>query len=178
MFPSVVWNLENQDERLRISFDDGPSEYTDEILDILDAHHVQASFFCLGKQVEKYPQIYERIKNSGHLIGHHGYAHLDGWKVSQEEYIADFRRADTIIDSRFYRPPYGRMKWGSFQKIKSEKKIVMWSIMLGDFDSKVSLEICHSRLKKANSTDIILLHDNEYSYPKNISLLTSVIKQF
>jgi len=178
LFPSIIWDLENQDVRLRISFDDGPSQHTHEILDILDAHQTKASFFCLGRQVEKYPEQYKRIKASGHLIGHHGYAHLDGWRVTKRAYIADLMRAESIIESDYFRPAYGRLKWDVYQKIKKEKKIVMWSMMLGDFDTKVNIEKCKSRLEKATPSDILLLHDNERSYPKNVNLLSSVIKQF
>ncbi len=176
LFPDIIWDTKEQDGRLRISFDDGPSAHTEEILAILDHHDIQASFFCLGRQVERFPEQFEMIKAGGHLIGHHGYDHLDGWKTDRAAYLRDLHQAESIFAAAYFRPPYGRMSWAQYQEIKSEKTIVMWSAMLGDFDPSVSAEKCNARLKKTTSTDIILLHDNDSSYPKNISVLASVVE--
>ena len=175
LFPDIIWDSCGQDKRLRISFDDGPSIHTKEILSLLDHFEIKASFFCLGSQVKKFSEQFQMIKDGGHLIGHHGYAHLDGWRTGRDEYLQNLLLSESVYSADYFRPPYGRMTWPQYRLIKSQKLIVMWSIMLGDFDQRISQHEYMSRLRRAGSEDILLLHDNEASYPKNMTLLSSII---
>jgi len=163
IFPDVIWNCPKNRPEFHLSFDDGPSKNTDQILDVLERHNLIASFFCLGKQIEKYPDTFSRIKRNGHIIGNHGYAHLDGWKTSLKTYLEDVAKGQQLSKSRLFRPPFGRLCIKQFNLIKQEHEIVMWSLMPGDFDNKVSIETCQKRILKANSNDIIVLHDHDDS---------------
>lgn len=173
-FPSILWNSDS-DERLRLSFDDGPNpDSTPQILAALDKKNIKASFFCLGEQVKKYPQIFDSISQKGHLIGSHGFKHLSGWKTSSKEYLRNVELGREYIESEYYRPPYGRMTISQFQKLNKDYKIVMWDVMPGDFDPSVNkATVLHNIKKKAKSNSIIVLHDS----PSSLEKVTYVLDQ-
>lgn len=171
IFPDIIWECPLDRPELHLTFDDGPSQNTHQILDFLVKHDIKASFFCLGKQIEKYPDAFERIKQEGHTIGNHGYAHLDGWKTSFKTYTEDIEKGSQFTQTALFRPPFGRLKIKQFKHLKEIYKIVMWSLMPGDFDEKVSPKICQDRIESSSQSDIIVLHDNDYS--KVIEVLES-----
>ncbi len=111
LFPGVIWRIPNSENKVFLTFDDGPDpEGTPRILDILAKYDAKATFFCLGRQVEKYPTLFERILKEGHAVGNHTYSHLNGWTTANEKYFEDIERANEIIGSKLFRPPYGRIK--------------------------------------------------------------------
>jgi len=163
IFPDVIWECPSDRPELQLTFDDGPSTNTENILDYLAEHGLTASFFCLGQQIEKHPDVFNRMIEEGHLVGNHGYAHLDGWKNSTNNYIDDVERGYQLCKSRLFRPPFGRLTYSQYQSIKNKFQIVMWSMMPGDFDQNVSIQKCQSRLSRVNKRDIIVLHDHDDS---------------
>lgn len=167
LFPSVLWTCET-DIHLRITFDDGPHpDSTPYILDLLDAHSKVATFFCLGKRVEKYPRLYQQIINRGHKIGNHGYEHLSGWTTSTTKYLEDIDRASQVIDSQYFRPAYGRMRLSQLSEIKKTYTVALWDIMTWDFKTSVTPESVCSRINSyATPESIILFHDQPKCLPK------------
>lgn len=159
----MIWECPVDQPGFHLTFDDGPSENTDQILDFLAERKITASFFCLGQQIEKYPKTFERIMNEGHLVGNHGYAHLDGWKTHVDKYIEDVEKGYELNQSKLFRPPFGRLTPNQYRLLKKKFKIVMWSLMPGDFDHHVSVENCAIRISKATPRDIIVLHDHKDS---------------
>ncbi len=160
IWPNIIWDCPEDRPEFQFTFDDGPCEHTPYLLDALAKSDRKATFFCLGRQIENHPDIFERIKEEGHTIGNHGYAHLDGWKVNTESYLSDVERGFELCGSKLFRPPFGRLRWSQYRELKDRYTIVMWSSMPGDFDDQVSEELLKSRLEKTTTKDIIVLHDH------------------
>ncbi len=178
IFPSLVWNIPNEDNKIFLTFDDGPDpEATPWVLDILAENNAKATFFCLGRQVEKHPALFERIKNEGHAVGNHSYSHLSGWTTINKKYFEDIARADEIIGSKLFRPPYGRIRPSQLKFLKEQYKIVMWDILSGDFIEDYKPEIIINMLYKLmRSGSVIVFHDNAKVGKKDIAVLREVLK--
>lgn len=171
LFPSYVWSMPAGDHSLYLSFDDGPHpEITPWVLDELKKYNAKASFFCIGKNVEQYPGIYQRILDEGHATGNHSYSHLNGWHTPDEKYIDDVATAATIFRSSLFRPPYGRIRSGQAKKISgalgsAETRIIMWDVLSGDFDTSFSREACFRNVAdNAGAGSIIVFHDSEKAF--------------
>ncbi|MFN8284894.1 MAG: polysaccharide deacetylase family protein [Chitinophagales bacterium] len=171
LFPDIIWDLPSAENKIYLTFDDGPHpEITPWILEQLKKYDAKATFFCLGKNAEKYPEIVHKILENGHQIGNHGYEHLNGWKTDNDMYLEDYLKAKEIlkkvgvIDNKMFRPAYGKIKKSQIKIIKSESYIVNWSLMPGDFDHHITSKQCYANLLKVKSGDIIVLHDNDKSW--------------
>lgn len=162
VFRDTVWQIPNLENRIFLTFDDGPvPENTEWILTELEKFSVKSTFFCLGKNVEKYPDLYKKIIKSGHAAGSHGYEHLNGWKTENNEYFNDVTKAELFINSGLFRPPYGRIKPSQVKVLKSNYKIIMWSVLSMDFRTKATPEECvHNVVSNTKSGSIIVFHDS------------------
>lgn len=166
LLPNHVWSIPNHEKRIFLTFDDGPVPgATDFVLDTLKEYGALASFFCLGQQAETNPLLTHRILAEGHVLGSHGYQHLDGWKISRQAYQGNLTKGKRAIQAvsgqgkLLFRAPYGHFRGG--------KPSVMWSLMSGDFDSGLTKEKCLSRLVDfTRSGDVVVFHDNEKSHEK------------
>jgi peptidoglycan/xylan/chitin deacetylase (PgdA/CDA1 family) len=162
-------------EEVVLTFDDGPHpDSTPVILQILDEHDVKAVFFCNGEACEKYPSLLSHIKCRGHQTGNHGYHHIKGPSVSTAEYLENARRASTLIDSRFFRPPYGLMTCRQFRRLKDCYSVVMWDLMTYDYDARLSpAAVLKNTLQKSRAGYVIALHDKPGSH--SLSILGNLI---
>lgn len=164
---------------VHLSFDDGPSTYTEQISRLLSDHGHRATFFLLGSSIGNHPEAIDTMKNSGHGIGYHGHAHLDGWKTDNRTFKEDFQQSASLIDSRLYRPPYGRLTCKQYRRLRGTHKVVMWDLMPGDFKSDRSVEdIRKDILRHAKSGSIIVLHDNDDCGAKVLDLLPLLLDGF
>ncbi len=161
IFRNIIWNHKNEEKKIYLTFDDGPTPgITEWVLSVLDEYNAKASFFCLGENVEKYPEIFNHIINNGHSVGNHTYSHLNGWLNKNSKYFNDIERADTIIKSKLFRPPYGKIKPSQIKYLKEKYRIVIWDVLSKDYDLSISPEKCYNRvLRKAKSGSIIVFHD-------------------
>ena len=167
--------------RVYLTFDDGPHpEITVRVLDLLAQYGAKASFFCIGDNVARYPGVYRRILEEGHTVGNHTYHHLNAWKVSNEEWMADIRKAAQRIDSPWFRPPYGRIRNRQARALREMGlKTVMWSLLSGDFDTRLSKEDCaRNTLSMVTPGSILVFHDSEkarermeYTLPRVLELI-------
>ena len=159
-----------------LSFDDGPHpNSTPRLLELLDQFNMKATFFCSGKQVEKYFDLYTDIKAKGHSVGHHGYTHLSGWKTSTKHYLQDIEKASGLIGSSLFRPPYGKLKPQQYNILKKKFRIVFWDIMPGDFDQNIDKNKLYKNvLKHLNPGTIVVLHDTPQSLDKLEYLLNRI----
>lgn len=165
---SYTWKTEHK-AVVYITFDDGPHPLiTPFVLKQLEQHQAQATFFCIGNNVSKYPDTYRAVQTGGHTIGNHTYDHKNGWKTSNNTYIRNTLKASQLIDSRLFRPPYGRIKNRQAQfLIKKGYRIIMWSLLTGDFDLELSPEDClKSILDRVKEGDIIVFHDSEKAWER------------
>ncbi len=179
---SRAWNIITNEKQLYLSFDDGPHETaTPFVLDNLKQYNARATFFCIGKNVKAYPKIYERILDEGHATGNHTFNHLDGWKTKNDLYINDIADAAKYIDSKLFRPPYGKVS-PSVSKVlrnKLDYKIIMWHILSGDFDKKLSPQKCAENvLLNAKPGSIIVFHDSKKAWEKMSYALPQVLEFF
>ncbi|MCF8235252.1 MAG: polysaccharide deacetylase family protein [Bacteroidales bacterium] len=163
LYPGLIWKIPNDENKLFLTLDDGPVPgLTPWVLDVLDRFQVKATFFCVGENVKKFPDLYSEIKNRGHQTGNHSYNHLNGWKTDLKSYILNVEKGNDRIQSALFRPPYGRIKRSQIRSLKQQYKIVMWSLLAGDFDEKNSPEQCVTNIvRNAKSGDILLFHDSE-----------------
>lgn len=179
LLKKAVWNIPNENNGVFLTFDDGPTpSITNHALDILLKHGVKATFFCLGQQVEKHPEIFQRIINEGHGIGNHSFSHLKGWTTNNKEYLDDVYKGESLINSKLFRPPYGKIKRSQLNTLNPETQIILWDVLPGDFSPKNSVEkIVSNTLKSVKSGAIIVLHDNEKCGNKMLLALPMIIEK-
>jgi peptidoglycan/xylan/chitin deacetylase (PgdA/CDA1 family) len=161
LYPEAIFRIKTNEKLLYLTFDDGPHPVsTPQLLDILDLYNIKALFFSDGRAAGKYPHLIEQIISKGHIIGNHGYSHLNGWKTSTEQYITDIEKAAPLTSERLFRPPYGRLRLSQYRLLKEKYKIVFWDLMPYDFDrsfgSEISMKILKERIRPGS---IIVLHD-------------------
>jgi peptidoglycan/xylan/chitin deacetylase (PgdA/CDA1 family) len=166
LYSRRTWEIKTVHKEVYLSFDDGPHpEVTTFVLDELAKMNAKASFFCIGKNVVAHPATYRRIIDEGHTVGNHSFNHLNGWKVSDEKYLHDIKEAELYIDSKFYRPPYGRMTNFQQSLLNKNTEVVMWSILSGDFDKSITAERCLSNvLLNIYPGAIVVFHDSEKAF--------------
>lgn len=169
LYPAAIWSSLH-DSRLQWTFDDGPDpESTPALLAFLKEKNIKATFFCLGAKVIKYPNLYLRIIESGHQVGNHGYNHISGWSNSLKSYLHNIEKAQQVIDSKLFRPAYGRMTWRQYTAINKDlgMNIVLWNNMPGDFDKKITAPKLANRLQKITDVNsITVLHDHPIAFAK------------
>jgi len=181
IFPSLVWEYASNNKTLYLTFDDGPTpEITNWTLDVLKQYNAKATFFCIGKNVKAYPEIFKRIISEGHSIGNHTYSHLKGWRTKTKAYINNVNKTDAVfnelgIDTVLFRPPYGQIKRKQAkQLLQKGYEIIMWKILSVDWDKKITKEKCLTNvIDNTSPGDIIVFHDSfkasqnmQYALPK------------
>jgi len=164
----ILWrHAPDNMQAIALTFDDGPHPvYTPQVLDQLQAVGGKATFFLLGKHVEQYPEIVERILAEGHEVGCHTYSHLRFSEHSQKEVLNDLKLSDDALgrlgaSSRLFRPPYGNLPLRHIPMLcKLNKQIIFWSIDSRDFElesgDQVISRVDFSRVK---SGEVLLFHD-------------------
>ncbi len=159
----LLWCLPDSQETIYLTFDDGPTEkVTEDTLKILETFDAKATFFCVGNQILKHPDIFEKTINAGHAVANHTQNHLNGWKNANKTYFRDYLNCRDLVDSTFFRPPYGKISRSQAQAIGKRSKIVMWDVLSGDFDTGSSPQDCLKRVKKhAQPGSIVVFHDSK-----------------
>ena len=187
IFPNYIWDISNTENKIYLTFDDGPTpEITHWTLNELQKYKAKATFFCIGDNLRKYPEIYKEIIQNGHAIGNHTFNHLNGWKTNTQTYIENAKLFETELSSienskcNLFRPPYGKIK-SSQSKIlrKSGYKIIMWDVLSADYDLTISPEEClENVLNNINSGSIVVFHDSikafrnlEYVLPRTLKFI-------
>lgn len=163
IYSSLIWSKANKSKVVYLTFDDGPNlDSTEAILDILSDHDVTATFFCQGRNIDKYPTLFDRIKKENHTVANHGYDHLDGWKTDRAVYLDNIKKAEKHFDNKLFRPPYGRISPIQIQQVKKDYEIVMWSYLTGDFEKDMDPKKCLAdSIKNTTSGTVIVFHDSE-----------------
>ena len=171
LFSSYLWRMPADGKTVYLTFDDGPhSTITPWVLSELKRYNAVATFFCVGKNVVQFPEVYQQIIAAGHAVGNHTYHHLNGWKTANNIYLKDVEKASTVIDAHLFRPPYGRIRFGQAKSLKyvmkkNNVKVVMWDVLSADFDASVSPETCAANvLANVESGSIVVFHDSEKAF--------------
>lgn len=178
----MKWDMPvNDDNAVYITFDDGPHPViTPQVLSVLQRYNAQATFFCVGNNVARFPEVYKSILAAGHTTGNHTYNHLNGWKTKNSHYLKNIQQAAKHIHSLLFRPPYGRMKLSQYRKLKkinSAWKVYMWDILSGDFDQSISPEQClNNVINNIRPGSIIVFHDSEKANERLLFALPKVLE--
>ncbi|WP_300663203.1 polysaccharide deacetylase family protein [Fluviicola sp.] len=161
VLPRLRWRFSVSEPVVFLTFDDGPNpEITPFVLDLLKQYNWKATFFCVGQNIEKNPELFQRVLAEGHVIGNHTMKHLNSIKTDNERYLNSFREFEHVYSSRLFRPPYGRIKPSMAKEISKTHRIIMWSWLSYDYDLSVSTERILDEAKRIKPGDIIVLHDN------------------
>ena len=180
LYPGVVWNFSRREKVLYLTFDDGPiPDVTPKVLDILARYNAPATFFSIGDNVRKHPDIFRQIQTAGHRIGNHSFHHYNSWKVSATDYIHDVELATSVIDSDLFRPPYGKLTPRTLWYLRKKFRVVMWDVISCDFDTKVSAEqVYQNVIENAGPGSVVVFHDSLKAAPSMLVALPKVLDYF
>ncbi len=181
IFRQATWQEDESKNEVFITFDDGPiPEVTPWVLDEADKWNAKLTFFCVGDNVRKHPDVFAEVIKRGHAVGNHTFNHLRGWACDKETYFKNIDKATELIQSQYFRPPHGQI-YPKYQKELKErfKKIVMWSLLTYDYDQKKSGEQVFRTVKRhLQPGSIIVFHDSlkaekrmRYAFPKTLELI-------
>lgn len=190
IFSLFIWDVPNKAKKVYLTFDDGPApEITEWTLSQLKQFDAKATFFCIGENIQKHPEIFKKVIQEGHSIGNHTFNHLKGWETATDGYIENVLECDKQIShhsqiknqkSKIFRPPYGKIKFAQSRILKKMGyEIIMWDVLSADFDQTVSPEKClENVIRNTTSGSIIIFHDSikasknlEYALPKTLAFL-------
>ena len=186
LFFNQVWDIPNSENTIYLTFDDGPTpEITERVLEILDKYHIKATFFCIGDNVRKHPEIVQKILSKQHSVGNHTYSHLKGWKTPTKTYISNSEACEIKLNSLFkirnsklFRPPYGKITpWQSYKLRKLGYKIIMWDVLSKDYDASISAEKCYENvIQNVSSGSIVVFHDSNKAKENVLNSLEKTIE--
>lgn len=179
VFPNLLWQVNTNEKIIYLTFDDGPvPEATPWVLEQLARYNAEATFFMVGENIIKHPSVYQEVINAGHTAANHTYNHLKGWTTDTDAYMANFSKTESLLPKNgrsLFRPPYGQLKLNQLKKLRKETKIVMWDVLSGDFDKKISAETCLKKtIRYTEPGSIVVFHDSR----KTIDLLKVVLPQY
>lgn len=178
LYPSVLWRKDKNKKVIYLTFDDGPTEeITHWILKTLDEFNIKATFFCIGNNAEKHPEILDEIRKNGHSAGIHGYEHRRGLYKEGDAYFSDIEKSKNIIKSNLFRPPHGNITPSQARKLKNlGYNVVLWDVITRDYNPSLSEEKVLDIAKKyTRNGSIVVFHDSlkaeknmKYAFPKAV----------
>lgn len=177
IYPKTTWRKNPEAKKIYLTFDDGPvTEVTTGVLDVLKKEDIKATFFCVGENVMKYPDIYQRIIDEQHKTGNHTFNHLNGWNTNTRDYIQNIEKCAAFVKSNLFRPPYGRLKKTQYSLLNNNYSIIMWDVLSGDYDKATTPEQCLKNvIDYYRNGSVIVFHDSykaqnnlEYALPRFI----------
>ena len=199
IFSNYIWDIPNTENKIYLTFDDGPTpKITEWVLQELEKYNAKATFFCIGNNIEKNPEIFKKVIAKSHAIGNHTFNHLNGWKTPTEDYLknsiqwsaASGKSPNHNLQSatcnlqpeicNLFRPPYGKIKASQAKKLrKLGYKIIMWDVLSADYDATISTEKClENATKNVTSGSIIVFHDSVKAFPHLEYTLPKALKYF
>lgn len=179
----LYWSMgksKRGEKTIYITFDDGPvPEVTPKVLEILERYDAKATFFCVGDNVGKYPDIFQRLVDSGHAIGNHTFHHLNGSRTDKAVWYEDIELCDSLVHSKLFRPPHGRITWKQVKKLRTRYKIIMWSVLTGDYNHSLTKEmVADFAIRYAADGSIIVFHDSLKAEERMLYALPIVLENF
>jgi peptidoglycan/xylan/chitin deacetylase (PgdA/CDA1 family) len=182
MVKSVLWRVPNEgdEKKVYLTFNDGPHPHlTPWVVDRLkEAGDLKATFFCIGEEATKHPDVVQLLKDEGHEIANHSQAHESGWAISRKSYFRSFLECENALGkTSYFRPPYGRITPALAKALSSRTQIVMWDVLSRDYDTSKSGKDCLENLKeKTRSGSIVVFHDSERAAPRLLFALPEYLK--
>ncbi|MBP3589782.1 MAG: polysaccharide deacetylase family protein [Muribaculaceae bacterium] len=163
LFPEAIWRIKHRHRRVvYLTFDDGPvPEVTPWVLDTLDRYGVRATFFMVGDNVRRHPELLEEVRRRGHSYGNHTMHHLQGMRVKARNYWRDICEADALIESPLFRPPHGIMRWKQAAAIKRHYNIIMYDLVTRDYSRRLTpARVLDNVRRYARNGSVIVFHDS------------------
>jgi peptidoglycan/xylan/chitin deacetylase (PgdA/CDA1 family) len=180
LYPGMLWRVPGEEKNIY------HPDITPWVLDLLKEAGAKAIFFCVGENVQRFPEIYARILAEGHLTGNHTFNHLNGWNSDSGKYLKNIASCARLVKSDYFRPPYGRLKKSQSERIRKHYRVVMWDVLSGDFDRNTTPEKCLDHtLRNSREGSVVVFHDSqkakvnlEYVLPRYLSEMKSKGYQF
>jgi len=181
-FPGFIWHIPTQEKKIFLTFDDGPiPDITESVLETLDQYGAKATFFCIGNNVQKHPDIFQKLLDKDHAVGNHTFNHMNGWKTQDAVYLENIKQCDAELNlpTKLFRPPYGRIKKSQSHVVKKERQIIMWDVLSGDFSKEITQEVClRKSIQHARPGSIVLFHDSVKAAPNMQYALPRFLEHF
>lgn len=180
LFPNFTWRIPSSEKVLYLTFDDGPiPEVTPWVLEQLSAYNAKATFFCVGDNIQKHPEVFEQVKAAGHAVGNHTFNHQNGWVTDNIPYFHNVRHCANLTKTILFRPPYGKLRPRQTQFLLRHYRIVMWDVLSGDFDPNITAEQClQNVVSNASEGSIVVFHDSLKAEEKLRYALPRVLEHF
>lgn len=179
LFPEAIWRIKHRNRRVvYLTFDDGPiPEVTPDVLEILDRYNVKATFFMVGDNVARHPELLDEVRRRGHAVGNHTMKHIQGIKCTWRTYARNIADADELIGSRLFRPPHGLMKRIQMRTVNQRYNVVMYDVITRDYNSKLTPERVLDNVKRyARDGSIIVFHDSLKARDRMLPVLPQAIE--
>ena len=170
----LVWRVPSSRKEVFLTFDDGPvPEVTPLVLSILKKYNVKATFFCVGENIQKYPEVFDLLLKEGHAVGNHTFHHIKAWKTDYNDYLSEVEQCSLLVKSNLFRPPYGQISRKIARNLGKDYRIIMWSALTGDYDKMLSGDQCLANaIDNTSPGSIVVFHDSlkalesmEYALP-------------
>jgi len=178
LFKDALFRIEETGAKtVYLTFDDGPiPQATPLVLDILKEYNAKATFFCVGENVKKHPEIYKRIIDEGHSVGNHTFNHLNGWNTNTKVYMDNIGECSKVVDSKLFRPPYGKLNFRQYKRIRKKFRVVFWDVLSQDYDLDLTPENCFNIVKAhTRPGSVIVFHDSLKALSKIPKLLPATL---
>lgn len=168
LYPDLIWRIPTLEKEIYLTFDDGPVPGpTDFVIETLRKYNCKATFFCIGDNVRRHPEVFKKIREEDHVIGNHTFNHLKGWSTPLTEYVENVRKFDEqlrmkngVLKIELFRPPYGRITRSQIRSLK-DYKVIMWDVLTIDYHKNVSPEAClKNSVAATRNGSIVVFHDS------------------
>lgn len=176
--PNLIWHKSRSEKKVYLTFDDGPTpEITPWVLSLLKTYDAKGTFFLIGKNIKENPALKCQIEEEGHSIGNHTFNHLNAWKTGTDDYLHNVELCQNIMDTKLFRPPYGRIHPKLVKALGKNYKVIMWDVLSGDFDINLSPDKCAKNvLKSVKNGSIIVFHDSVKAWPRLEKALPKILE--
>ncbi|MCL1938903.1 MAG: polysaccharide deacetylase family protein [Candidatus Azobacteroides sp.] len=177
-FPGAYWRFQGEEKAVYLTFDDGPiPDVTPWVLDLLDQYQIKATFFCVGDNVRKHPEVYRQLIERGHVVGNHTFHHLQGLRTKTKDYLNDVKVAEKWIQSPLFRPPYGHLRPSQFFNLRKRYKVILWDVVTRDYSRLVTAKEVFDKVKKyTRNGSVIVFHDSLKAADKMMEVLPKSIE--
>lgn len=168
LYPSLTWRLTPDESVIYLTFDDGPMPGpTDFVLSELARVNAKGTFFCIGDNIRKHPDVYRCLLSEGHAVGNHTFNHLSGWKTSEDDFVVNTEKCKQEMllhgptTGNLFRPPYGRITRRQIARLSPNYRIVMWDVLTNDYAQSLAPEDClRGSLAATRPGSIVVFHDS------------------